>query len=432
MIEFTRALLENAFVRKLARNASWQISDKLLRAVLGLFVGVWTARYLGPEDFGLFSFAIAFVALFTFVADLGLQSIVVRELVRREIARSRILASALVLRLVGAVITIILCVVFIGLLRPNDQLSGEMIFIVGLALVPQAFDVIDFDYQARMHSGPIVLIRCTSLMVFSAVKVILILGGAQLIAFAWAVAAEASLSAILMWFLITKQFQSFTLFAVSFSEMKRLIAHSWPLAIAGLSSILYMRIDQVMLGKMLGNDASGIFAAAVRISESWYFIPVAVLTAVAPALTAAHAESQQHYRNKLMLFTRVMFRLSVAAAVLLTIGSDWIIAVLYGVDYEQAAPVLALHAWAGVFVALGLATAPWFVNSEMLRIRMIQTVIGALFNIGLNLCLIPRYGAAGAAFSTLLSQSVVVFWLNAVTSRTRTVFFLQVRAMLFR
>ena len=266
-----------ALLQQVLGNASWQLAEKLLRMVLGLSIGIWVARYLGVAEFGLLNFAIAFVGLFSPCMDLGMQAVVVRDLVRRPERRAEIMASALVLRLCGAVAAIVISAVCITLLREGDSNARLVVLVVALSLAPQAWDVIDFDHQARMHWRPIALIRSSSLVVFSLVKIVLILSGARLIWFGLAIAAEAALSALMMSSLLRWRSGPLKFSEASSNEMKRLLAASWPLAIASLSVMLYMRIDQIMLGQMLGDEAVGVFSAAVRISESWYFIPMAMV-----------------------------------------------------------------------------------------------------------------------------------------------------------
>lgn len=277
-------LRSRSLLLKVAENAGWQMTPKLLRAVVGLLVGVWVARYLGPKGFGALNFAIAFAALFFPAAQLGLQSIVVRDLVRHPGRRAEILSSAIALRVAGTGVSIALIVFCSLLLRPGDLGSLAMAVAVALSFVPQAWDIIDYDYQARMRPAPITITRSASLLTFAAVKVTLILVHAPVIYFALAITGEATMSAIVF----RRLAPGLRVASATRSQMRDLLRNSWPLAIAALSVILYMQIDQVMLGQMLGDRAVGIFSAAVRVSQSWFFVPMAAVAAAAPALTAAH------------------------------------------------------------------------------------------------------------------------------------------------
>jgi PST family polysaccharide transporter len=362
-----------------------------------------------------------------------LQAVVVRELVRRPEERFRIVASSMALRLLGAVIAGSIAQLAIQLSRPGDVTSHVLVLAIALSLLPQSWDIIEYDYQARMHVRPIVLIRSFSLVVFSVAKLALIAWSADVSWFAFAVAAEAAVSAIGMRLLFRTQSAGFHWSSqIVGSEMLYLLRHSWPSALAGLSVVLYMRIDQVMLGMLLGDGQVGVFSAAVRISESLYFIPMAVLAAVAPALTAAHAESNAQYNRKLIMVIRVVVLSSLAVSAFFSLFAKDVVSLLYGPGFEQAGAVLAIHAWAGVFAGLGVATGPWFVNASLLKLRMMHTIIGAVANIALNSWLIPRHGVVGAAVATLVSYSLAAIWLNALSGRTLPILRLQFRALLFR
>jgi polysaccharide transporter, PST family len=410
-------------------NTIWQLVDKVLRLIAGLFVGIWVARYLGPARFGLLNFAVAFSALFGPLADLGLQGMIVRELVNRPAARATILGSALRLRLIGGAIAACVCYACILLSRPSSSNSQILVLVVALAFLPQAWDVLDLDYQSRSNSKPVVLVRSASLLVFSAIKIVLIVQGGDVLWFAIAVVGEATLSAVCLRMMFRRQNKSLRIGKIDGAEIKYLLQASWPLAVAGLSVMLYMRIDQVMLGQILGDHAVGIFSAAVRISECWYFIPMAILASVAPTLTAAYQNSAKDYEEKLLTFIRLLSVVGVTLACTFTLLARPIIALLYGNNYEGSAPVLAIHAWAGLFVSLGVASGPWFLNNGMTKTRMVYTFVGALANIALNLLLVPRFGPVGCAYATLISYSLAAFWLNGLNRRTRPVFLLQLRAL---
>jgi PST family polysaccharide transporter len=154
--------------------------------------------------------------------------------------------------------------------------------------------------------------------------------------------------------------------------------------------------------------------------------------AAAPALTAAHQKSQEDYRRKLLAVTRALVWLGVAVAAVLTFNASRVISLLYGPGYQEAGAVLALHAWAGVFASLGVASGPWFINAGLTRLRMLNTLAGAVVNIVLNFYVIRRYGVLGAAASTLASYCLAGFVLNALSSRSRPMFRLQLRSFAFR
>jgi len=422
-------LTNRPLFRRLVGNSLWQIGDKAFRTAGGVLIGIYIARYLGPADFGLLSFATAIAALFGAVAALGLPSIVVRDLVSRPQDRAAVLASALLLRLAGGAIATVLAYCAAVLLREGDARTWAIVAIVAISNLPQAWDIVDYDYQARMHAKPIALSRDIGFLATSLLRIGLVFSRAPLVWFAWAITIESTLSALLMAMLWRVDNLSVPLSRVTRREIKKLFLASWPLLIAGLSVSIYMRLDQIMIGRMLGNAAVGMFSAAVRISEALYFIPIAVTASLAPALTAMHQKSAPVYAAQTARFTRFLVYMALAIAVVFSAFSTRLVAALYGLPYAGAAPVLAIHTWAGVFVSLGVSGSLWLTNAGYLKYAMYQTLAGAAVNAGLNILLIPKFGIIGAAFATCIGQFVSVVAMIAAWRKTRPLFWLQLSSL---
>jgi len=410
-------------------NTSWMIADKVVRLLVGLFVTILIARHLGPTGFGLFNYVQAYVALFTALSTLGLQSIVVRDLVASHHKKNEILAAALALRIAGAMIAIILVAVSISWFRPNDQEAWLLVVVFALALLPQATEVIDFRYQSVINFKPIVIIRNLVFIVFSLIKVAIIFYEGSVLAFVIAFSLEAAVSGVIV-MAYSRMDGVFVKRRYLFrSTCWHMLKECWPLIISGLSVMIYMRVDQIMLGQILGDEAVGVYSAATRISEAWYFVPVAIIASVAPILTKLHLNaSGNDYEYNLLRVMRLLTWLSILAALVLTIIASPLIIALYGEEYKLAADVLVIHAWAGIFVCLGVAAGPWFTNAKLLHLSMYQTILGASVNVALNLVLIPEYGVTGAAFATIISYAVSAVLFNAVLVKTRPVFILQLRS----
>ena len=419
-------------LQRLIGNSLWQVGDKVFRMGAGVLVSAYTARYLGPANFGLLNFAVAFVTLFSAIAAFGLPSIVVRDLVMRPAERSGILASALLLRLAGGAATIALAVATTARLRPDDFSSLQVVFVIALCTLPQAWDVIDYDYQARIHARPIIVARNLSFAAMAAARVCLVLIGAPLVWFAWAILGEAVLAASLMIRQSHAEGMGISPRTATWQEVGRLATSSWPLIIAGVSVSVYMRLDQVMLGQMLGDSGVGLFSAAVRISEALYFLPVAVAVTVAPALTRAYHRSTEEYEHRFLQITSLLVWIALATAAVFAVFSKVIIRELYGPAYAGAAPVLAIHAWAGVLASLGVCGNLWLTNAGYVKYAMYQTFAGAVVNILLNLVLIRHFGVIGAALATCAAQVACVLVTVATFRATRPLFRLQLAAFVPR
>ncbi len=415
-------------LQRLLSNVGWLVADKIMRLGVGLFVGAWMARYLGPQSFGLLSYGQAIVVLFSAISTVGLPEILVRDLVRSPERESELVASAFIIRLFGAAIAIALSAITVWLLRPGEEMTWLVVAILALAFFAQAMDVIDSRYQALVNVRSIVLLRNLAFFVFSFLKIGAIILHATLLTFAWLLTLELFVVAALMYLFAHRQGMAFRLGDATWNECLRLLHASWPLLLRLLATGIYMRIDQIMISRFLGDLDVGQYSAAVRVSELWYLVLMAIATAFSPTLTESHKQSTELYEGQLLKIMRSVTWMSIIVAILLTLLAPFVVSVLYGQEYQVASNVLMVHAWAGIFVAQGVCASAWFINMGLVRYALYQALAGAIVSILLNLVLIPRFGILGAAYSVVISQFVAAIAVNVLFKRTRRLAWLQLRA----
>jgi len=413
------------------KNTSWLFAEKILRMVVGLFVGVWVARYLGPDKFGLLSYAGSFVGLFSAIATLGLNGIVVRELVKYPEKENELLGTAFYLKLAGAILTLMILYIAIHF-TSNDYQTNILIFIIASATIFQSFNVIDMYFQSKVMSKYVVYANILSLFVSSLVKIALIITDAPLIAFAWVVLFDSFVLASGFIYFFFKH-STFKIQHLKFNKSTAvdLLRDSWPLILSGMVVAIYMKIDQVMIKEMLNSEAVGNYAVAVRLSEAWYFIPMVITSSLFPAIINAKKESEELYYARLQKLYDLMVWMAIVIALPMTFLSDWVVNLLYGSQYAEAGNVLMIHIWAGVFVFLGVANGKWIINENLMINGMIRTTIGAIINVVLNYVLIKQMQIQGAALSTLVSYFVANYFGLLFYSKTRICFWQQTRAFNF-
>ena len=412
-------------------NIGWLFVDKALRMGVGFFVGVWVIRYLGPERYGALNFAFAFVALFSVLSTLGLEAIVVRDIVHDPSCRDETLASAFVLKLIGGGVTLILAVAVITVIRPDESIYWWLVGIAAAATIFQALDVIDYRYQAEVRSKYTVYARNAAFLIVALLKVTLIVTNAPLVTFGWASLCETALASLGLLLICRLQGQSLRPSTATISRARHLLRQSWPLIISTLFVVILMRTDQVMLGQMRGDKEVGIFSAALALSEIWYFVPMAITSSVFPAMVQAWKTDENLFYQRLKRLYLVMVWLSLAVAIPLTLFSSEIVGVLYGGEYHSTAAVLSIHCWAGVFLFLGVVSNMWFLLENLNHYTLYRCIVGATVNVGLNLVLIPEYGAKGAAISTLVAQAAASYLFDLVNRRTRILFAMKSESLLF-
>lgn len=405
MIAKIKQLYAHEGFMKYFKNTSWLFAEKILRMFVGLFVGIWIARYLGPEKFGLLSYAQSFVGLFMAFATLGLDSIVIRELVKDESRKNELLGTSFWLKLVGAVLLLGFLSIAI-LVTSNDTYTNSLIFIIASATIFQAFNVVDFYFQAKVLSKYIVFANIISLLLSSIIKIALILSNAPLEAFAWMVLFDSMVLACgFIYFYLYKK-EKITSWTFKKEVAISLLKDSWPLIFSSIMVSIYMRIDQVMIKEMLNSEAVGQYSAAVRLSEAWYFIPVAISSSLFPAIINAKQISEEFYYKRLQKLYTLMVWMAIVIALPMTFLSDFVINLLYGDKYNEASGVLMVHVWGGIFVFLGVAFQAYLIAENFVKKSFFRASIGAISNIFFNFVLIPKTGINGAAIATLLSYAM--------------------------
>jgi len=370
------------------------------------------------------------VVLFSMASDVGLESILVRELVRRPKEAGGILGTALGLRLLGAVLTLLFSVGSILILRPGDPTALALALILGSVTFGQAFDVIAQWFQSRTAFGPYVGARSIGFIAGSIAKVACLVSGASLELIAVAMALEFAVAAVALTIAYAGAKTERHAWRWRPELVGELLREAWPLILNGLAIVIYTRTDQVMLTVLRGDYENGIFAAAQRLSEVLYFLPVAAVTAATPALHRSFQNDRAEYDQRLLRLFSMLAWVGLIAAVTVSVLSGWITTTLFGAPFRASGPVLALHVWAAPAVFLAVAQSHWFVARGRQRDLMVRTLFGAVSNVALNAVLIPRYGAPGAAVASLVSQTLAAFALNAIVPSTRELFRMQMRAFL--
>jgi len=415
---FIRTRLDKRYnLQKIISNTGWLFGDRILRMGIGLFVGVWVARYLGPERYGILNYALAFVSLFSVLSTLGLDGIVVRELVKYPKRQNEILGSVFFLKLSGGCLAFLSVVVVSAMIKPEDTLIRLLIAIIGIGFIVQSFNTIDLWFRSQVASKYTVLAQNSSFVLASIIKIALILKRASLLAFVIVNLGQTILSMIGLIFFFKKKNKSLIRWRPAYSVAVGLIKESWPLIFAGLAIAIYMKIDQIMLGEMIGKKAVGIYAAAVHVSEIWYFIPVAIASSVFPTIVKSKQFGEKIYKNRIQKFYDLNATLAYLLSIPITFLAPFIIRILYGDAYAGAETIFAIHIWACLFVFLGISRGQYLVNEGLVKFSFFVAIVGAIVNVGLNFILIPLYEGVGAAIATVISYGVYAYLSSFVYPR---------------
>jgi len=406
---FVRARLDGRHVLQAALgNTAWLFADKVLRMGVGLMVGVWIARYLGPSRYGLLSYAASLVGIFTALAALGLDAIIVRDVVRNPEQTREILGTTFTLRFLAGFVAYLLVVCTVFIIRPDDRLTQWMVAVMGWILIFGAFDTIDLWFQSQVLSKYVVYAKNAAFLVSSVVRIVLVIMKAPVIAFAVANAVEGALGVFGLLYVYGANGQQLSKWKASLTLARNFLVDCWPLALSGIVYMVSLRIDQVMLGQMADSHEVGIYASAVKIAEVWFFIPIAIVTSVFPNIVKTKQSNEQEFYRRLQNLYNLLAFIGFAIAIPTTILAGLVVNLLYGKAYAAAAPMLIFLIWSDIFVNLGVARNSFLLAMGWSWTLFCMAVTGTVVNILLNLFLIPRYGGTGAAAASCIS-----YWLAA-------------------
>lgn len=394
--------------KKYFSNTSWLLFEKVFRLVLNFIVMIAVVRYLGPDKFGIYSYAISFYGLFVALISLGMEGISVRELVKHPDKRDHILGSVFYSQLMGAILAI--SFIALTLFITSEELSiSILILIISASSFFQTLNVVDYYFRSTVKAKYSVYVLSTSVVLVSITKFILILIEAPLITFVIAYSFEFVFNSIGYFIVYHKQKLKLKNWKFEKELAKNLLKDSWPLILSGVVVSIYAKIDQVLIKKMLDSESVGFYAAAVRLSEAWYFIPIAISNAIFPAIVNAKNISKELYYSRLQKLYDILAWIAILISVPISFLSPYIIEILYGERFSQSAPILTIYIWAGVAVFLGVASSQFLVTENLTKISFYRTAIGMISNVFLNIILIPVYGIIGSAVATLISYSLATF-----------------------
>lgn len=415
-------------LQKILVNIGWLFFDKICRLSVSLLVGIWVARFLGPGDFGVLSYCLAFTALFSPLVSLGLDSIVVRDIVQKPETANVTLGTAFVLRIFGSITSFFLTLFAIPFFQPDNPVILNSVIILSLMMLFRPSDVVRNWFDSQVQAKYIVLLENGVAFIFAAFRIALIKYRAPFQYFVWTISIESIVTSLVLLFFYGIFTRSLSSWKPSISVAVKLLKDSWSLILAGLAIMIYMRVDQIMLGQMGKSEAVGLYSAALRLSEIWYFIPGAIASSVLPNLIESRKTNQERFSFKMQLLFSGMIWMGIALGLTVVSSGSLMVRLLFGEKYLAAAPILSIHIWTGIFVGLGVASSNWLIAENLQIFGFYRTLAGGICNIILNFFLIPRYGGLGAALATLFSQAMAAFFFDIISEKTRPLFWMKVRA----
>jgi len=376
--------------------------EQALKVFSIIIVGIYIARYLGPYEFGLLSYAIAIASIFMAISRLGMESVLIRNLVSQTtISSDSYLGTSFTLMFASAVISATVMYGFLYVFEANDKLI-TYILIISMGLLAQPFMVIDYNFQSQIQAKYSAISKSVALLVGAVLKLVLVYINADLLWIVLAYAGEHILVAVLLMRVHIVRKQPSFLFKYNAKVAKELMISAWPLLLSALTIILYMRVDQIMIKSLLGVEHLGLYSAVARIYEGWLMIAVILSASLLPAIIKSKNQSQEIYEKRLTYLFALVFWLCILVSVFVSIIGNDLIILTFGSEYSASALTFTIIMWSSSFAALGSVSNRYLVAEKMEKKIALRTFIALMINIVLNFILIPRYGIEGAAIATLV------------------------------
>lgn len=396
--------------RSFNRNFGWLLLEKVIALPTVWLFTVILARSVSEHAFGEFHFLLALVALLSPFIHAGLHSLVTKELHEQPDQRPRILSTAIAVRCSA---WLVFMSVFFLISGWSEYLTHDQFFLMLVLAFGQlwsSLQVLVYWYEYQGYFRPLVLIRIAHALMFLLIKLLVLYFYPSVAALIYCCCLEIICLNILIMLTYKRSDGDTRLSVPSVSYAYTLISKSKWLFFSGIAALIYLRIDQVMLGLLRSQEELAHYAVAVSLSEAWYFIPTIAVSILFSRIMDVQKENPTAYQRFLQSLMGNLFWSAVIVALLMTACSEALISLLFGRQYADAYQIFNIHVWAGVFIAVRALLSKWLIAEDLLAFSLVTQVSGAVSNIVLNALLIPYYGAKGAAVATVVSYACAT-WL---------------------
>lgn len=424
--------------KKALFNTSWLLVEKVITLAITFLLSIFIARYLAPEGYGQYSYLAAFIGLLGPFTSLGLNALVTREIVEGQ-SQHKVLSTSVYYRLIGGVIATLLAfvvVVFLYLQHIKVPIQPKWFVLAALANILSAFYVMENYFNAEVASKYSVLVRMVTLVISTIAKLVGLFLGLSVEFFLFVMLVELVIRALIytLTYIYYNKRHRDNRFAstkdIDKKYGKALLNQSKWLIMSGFMSVIYLKIDQLMLGSMVGSHELGVYAVAAKLSEVWYFFPIAVATSFFPKLIK-NKNNQTLYLKQLEYLCGALLWVAITIASAVVLVSDYFVPLLFGVEYIASADILNVHVWAATFIFMRAVFSKWLLVEGLIKFSLFTHGIAAIVNVGMNLWLIPIYGGLGAAIATLVSYGVSSYFSLWLHQKTRPMAIIMTKALVF-
>ena len=398
-------------------NSMWMISERLLQAAVSLVVSAITRRYLGVDNNGLLAFGSACVSVFLTLSSLGLEFVLIKELIEKPEDEGKILGTSMVMRFAASLFSILAIQIVVFTVKDHSPFYMLIALLQSLELIFKLYEFLDYRFQAQLKYKNVAIAKGITYVIVAFWKFYIVLSAKNVEWFALSAVVDAAVACAILFIMYFRS--GGRRFSFSFSVGKYLLRQGRPFVVASLITVLYNTMDKLMLGSICGDGETGIYDAAYFISFIWVFIPNAIMNSYRPVIIEGHARNI-NYKERMRTLYSILIWLGILVGIgTLAAGRFAILTIGGGSAFLGAVPSLNLLIWSTLFSHLAVARTTWLLCEGLQKYSGRFALFGVIINFILNALMIPRYGATGASFSTLITQITVTVAVPLLYRQTR-------------
>lgn len=394
---------------RVSKNVVWLICGRIYHMLLAFVVGLLTARYLGPSNYGLINYATTYTSFFASFCTLGINSVIVKNFVDHPDEEGETIGTAIILRVISSVLSVVMMICITLIADPGETVTHTVVVLCAIGVVFQVMDTLNYWFQSRLMSKYAAIATVISYTIVSAYRVWLLTTGKRVEWFAIATSVDYLIVAFALYVMYKKH--AGPRFSFSREKAKELLTSSYHFILAGLMVSIYGSTDKFMLKQMLDEAHVGYYATALALCNSWVFVLSAIIDSLYPIILQSFEKNCAQFERRNRQLYAIVFYCSVCASGLLSVLAAPIVSILYGAEYLPAAAPLRIITWYTAFSYLGVARNAWIVCYHKQSYLKYLYIGSAITNVILNVCMIPRWGASGAAMASLITQisTILIF-----------------------
>lgn len=410
--------LKRVLYSKNVKNSFWIIGEQIFQMLLSLVVGMLSARYLGPKNYGTLNYTASFVSFFINIVSLCMEGVVIKKMVDHPNEEGIYLGSCIFFRMVSASLSIVSIMIIVYILDPDDSLKFKLALLQSFQLFFKSFNILDAWFQRYLKSKYTSIGKMVASITVSGYKMFLLITGKSIIWFAFSNTISDLIIAIILFYFYKKGRGQKLVIKINIG--KDVLSESYHFILSDIMSALYMNMDKVMIGQMMGDLYVGYYIAATTISGLWAFVPVAMINSFRPTIIELKKSDEQIYRIRLTQLYSLVIWTSIFFAYVSFLFSRLIIKIMYGVAYLEAVGALKITVWGQMLAVISMTRTIWIICEDKNKYVKYYVAIGAIVNLVLNFLLIPSVGIEGASIATLITNIIVLIVAPLLFKETRS------------